>query len=221
MGDGPERVFFTFYVVATDPFNLLGHMYKVVGYYYLYRAIFVGTIEAPYRVLKQSNKAMRAVLDAVPDLMLEVTRDGRYVQIHTRQPELLLMPANEVVGRSIHDIQPPAAAALAQAAINAAAEQGLARDFQYALDLPDGQHWFELSVARKGMDDETDDHFVVLSRDITQRVQMLDTLRKLRHAVEQAPNSIFIAGADGNIDKYVNPRVHRHDRLQPRGGDWP
>ena len=104
-------------------------MYKVVGYYYLYRAIFVGTIEAPYRVLKQSDKAMRAVLDAVPDLMLEVTRDGRYVQIHTRQPELLLMPANEVVGRSIHDILPPAAAAVAQAAINAAAEQGLARDF--------------------------------------------------------------------------------------------
>ena len=216
-----SEFFFTFYVVATDPFNLLGHVYKVVGYYYLYRAIFVGTIESPYRVLKQSDKAMRAVLDAVPDLMLEVTRDGRYVQIHTRQPELLLMPASEVVGRSIHDILPPAAAAVAQAAINAAAEQGLARDFQYALDLPDGQHWFELSVARKGMDDETDDHFVVLSRDITQRVQMLDTLRKLRHAVEQAPNSIFIAGADGNIDKYVNPRVHRHDRLQPRGGDWP
>ena len=136
--------------------------------------------------------------------MFEVTRDGRYVQIHTRQPELLLMPSNEVVGRSIHDIQPPAAAAVAQAAINAAAEQGLARDFQYALDLPDEQHWFELSEARKGMDDETDDHFVVLSRDITQRVQMLDTLRKLRHAVEQAPNSIFIAGADGNIE-YVNP----------------
>ena len=196
-------------------------MYKVVGYYYLYRAIFVGTIEAPYRVLKQSDKAMRDVLDAVPDLMLEVTRDGRYVQIHTRQPELLLMPANEVVGRSIHDILPPAAAAVAHAAIDAAAEQGLARDFQYALDLPDGQHWLELSVARKGMDDETDDDFVVLSRDITQRVQMLETLRKLRLAVEQAPNSIFIAGADGNIDKYVNPRVHRHDRLQPRGGDWP
>ena len=136
--------------------------------------------------------------------MFEVTRDGRYVQIHTRQPELLLMPSNEVVGRSIHDILPPAAAAVAQAAINAAAEQGLARDFQYALDLPDGQHWFELSVARKGMDDETDDHFVVLSRDITQRVQRLDTLRKVWHAVEQAPNSIFIAGADGNIE-YVNP----------------
>ena len=71
-----SEFFFTFYVTASDPFNLLGHVYKVVGYYYLYRAIFVGTIEAPYRALKQSDKALRAVLDAVPDLMFEVTRDG-------------------------------------------------------------------------------------------------------------------------------------------------
>lgn len=199
-----SEFFFTFYVTATDPFNLLGHVYKVVGYYYLYRAIFVGTIEAPYRALKQSDKALRAVLDAVPDLMFEVTRGGRYVEIHTRQPELLLLPVDQVLGRTFHEILPPEAAAVAQRAIDAAAEHGVARDFQYMLDLPDGRHWFELSVARKVMEEGAEANFVVLSRDITQRVQTLDTLRKLRHAVEQAPSSIFIAGADGNIE-YVNP----------------
>ncbi|MBV7460385.1 MULTISPECIES: EAL domain-containing protein [unclassified Acidovorax] len=226
---GLSEFFFTFYVTATDPFNLLGHVYKVVGYYYLYRAIFVGTIEAPYRALKQSDKALRAVLDAVPDLMFEVTRGGRYVEIHTRQPELLLLPAEQVLGRTIHDILPPQAAAVAQRAIDAAAEHGVARDFQYTLDLPDGKHWFELSVARKVMYEASEAHFVVLSRDITQRVQTLDTLRKLRHAVEQAPNSIFIAGADGNIE-YVNPAfsvttgyslaevVGRNPRLLSAGG---
>lgn len=118
---------------------------------------------------------------------------------------------------------------MAQRAIDAAAEHGVARDFQYTLDLPDGKHWFELSVARKVMDEASEAHFVVLSRDITQRVQTLDTLRKLRHAVEQAPNSIFIAGADGNIE-YVNPAfsvttgyslaevVGRNPRLLSAGG---
>lgn len=153
-----SEFFFTFYVTATDPFNLLGHVYKVVGYYYLYRAIFVGTIEAPYRALKQSDKALRAVLDAVPDLMFEVTRGGRYVEIHTRQPELQLLPAEQVLGRTIHDILPPQAAAVAQRAIDAAAEHGVARDFQYTLDLPDGKHWFELSVARRVMDEASEAH---------------------------------------------------------------
>ena len=36
--------------------------------------------------------------------------------------------------------------------LRVAAEHDLARDFQYVLDLPDGPHWFELSVARKVMD---------------------------------------------------------------------
>ena len=114
------------------------------------------------------------------------------------------MPADEVLGRSFHDVLPPEAAAVAQAAIQAASEKGVARDFQYSLDLPDGKRWFEFSVARKVLDEDVQAHFVVLSRDITQRVQTLDTLRKLRHAVEQAPNSIFIANAQGNIE-YVNP----------------
>jgi hypothetical protein len=42
------EVFFTHYVRASDLFNLLGHVYKVLGYLYLYRAIFQGTIEATY-----------------------------------------------------------------------------------------------------------------------------------------------------------------------------
>ena len=199
-----SEFFFTLYVTATDVFNLLGHVYKVLAYYYLYRAIFVGAVEAPYHALEKSDRSLRAVLDAIPDLMFEVTRDGRYVQLRSRQPELLLMPADQVLGRSFHDVLPPEAAAVAQAAINTASVQGVARDFQYSLDLPDGKRWFEFSVARKVLDEDAETHFVVLSRDITQRVQTLDTLRKLRHAVEQAPNSIFIANVEGNIE-YVNP----------------
>ena len=199
-----SEFFFTLYVTATDVFNLLGHVYKALAYCYLYRAIFVGSIEAPYHALEKSDRSLRAVLDAIPDLMFEVTQDGRYVQLRSSQPELLLVPADQVLGRSFHDVLPPEAAAVAQAAIDVASVQGVARDFQYSLDLPGGKRWFEFSVARKVLAEDAETHFVVLSRDITQRVQTLDTLRKFRHAVEQAPNSIFIANADGNIE-YVNP----------------
>ena len=33
------ELFFTLYVHISDTANLLGHVYKVIGYYYLYRAI--------------------------------------------------------------------------------------------------------------------------------------------------------------------------------------
>lgn len=42
-----SEVFFTLYATATDLFNLLGHVYKVVGYYYLYRAFLWGPSRRP------------------------------------------------------------------------------------------------------------------------------------------------------------------------------
>ncbi|MGI8895821.1 MAG: MASE3 domain-containing protein [Casimicrobiaceae bacterium] len=46
-----SEFFFTLYSSLTDIFNLMGHVYKAVSYLFLYRAIFVGTIEEPYRQL--------------------------------------------------------------------------------------------------------------------------------------------------------------------------
>lgn len=217
---GLSEFFFTLYVSVNDYFNLLGHVYKVVAYVYLYRAIFVGTIEAPYQALGQSEKNLRAVLDAVPDLMFEVTQEGRYVRVYSQQSELLIAPGKELLGRNIHEVLPPEAAAVAQSALTAAAEHGHSRGGQYALDLPDGKHWFELSVARKTVAEGSEARFVVLARDITQRMEMLETLRKLLHAVEQAPSSILITDLQGRIE-YVNPAFtavtgYRMDEVQGR-----
>ena len=46
---------FTLYADVTDIFNLLGHVYKVISYLFLYRAIFVSTVERPYRQLRAVN----------------------------------------------------------------------------------------------------------------------------------------------------------------------
>lgn len=198
------EIFFTWYVLATDVFNLLGHVYKALGYLFLYRAIFVSTIEAPYKALEESEKDMRAVFAAVPDLMFEVTSEGRYVRVHAHEEHLLVLPPEALIGKTIREVLPPDIVAVAQAALDEARQQGIARNYLYELDLADGRHWFELSVARKATDDPARPHFVVLSRDVTQRTQVMEDLRKLRHAVEQAPNSIFIADAQGRIE-YINP----------------
>ena len=101
------------------------------------------------------------------------------------------MPADEVLGRSFHDVLPPEAATVAQAAIQAASEKGVARDFQYSLDLPDGKRWFEFSVARKVLAEDVQAHFVVLSRDISElrrRDRLLlskdATIREIHHRVK-------------------------------------
>lgn len=39
---------FTLYPNVNDIYSLLGHSYKIIAYYYIYRAIFVTSVQAPY-----------------------------------------------------------------------------------------------------------------------------------------------------------------------------
>lgn len=201
---GLAELFFTLYVHAADQFNLLGHVYKVIGYLFLYRSVFLGTIEAPYRALAQSERSLKAVLNAVPDPMFELTRGGRYLQVPIRHMRLLAARPEKMVGRSIDEVLPAAAAAVVREALAAADAYGHTQGQQLALDLADGRHWFELSVARMQAGKWDEPNFVVLSRDITQRLEDLDELRKLHHAVEQTPHAIIITDLQGAIE-YVNP----------------
>lgn len=43
----------TLYANVNDLFSLLGHLYKIVAYYYIYRAVFVTSVRDPYKRLSQ------------------------------------------------------------------------------------------------------------------------------------------------------------------------
>lgn len=47
---------FTLYSSVTDIFNLLGHVYKVLAYVFIYRAVFVSSVQEPYKRLRQSER---------------------------------------------------------------------------------------------------------------------------------------------------------------------
>jgi diguanylate cyclase len=49
---------FAWYVRADDLFNFIGHVYKVVAYLFLYRAIFVTSVREPYRLLHRSERSL-------------------------------------------------------------------------------------------------------------------------------------------------------------------
>ncbi len=194
---------FTLYADVTDIYNLLGHIYKTVSYLFLYRAIFVGTIELPYKQLQAAQNQLQATLDAVPDLLFELDLEGRYHDYHSPRTDLLAMPAELFLGKTMHEVMSPEVAEIGMAALREANEIGHSMGKQIELTLPDGKHWFELSVSRKPVETGQLPCFIVLSHDITARKQAEAELRKLSLAVEQSPNSIVITDLDANIE-YVN-----------------
>jgi PAS domain S-box-containing protein len=163
-----SEIFFTLYADVTDIYNLLGHVYKVIAYLFIYRAIIVETFEQPYQQLSATQARMQATLNALPDLMFEVDAAGYIRDYHSAAPELLAVPPEVFMNKMVRECLPKESADVLMAAIRDAGETGLSHGRQYPLQMPQGDiKWFELSVARKAANKEAGPSYVVLSRDIT------------------------------------------------------
>jgi diguanylate cyclase (GGDEF)-like protein/PAS domain S-box-containing protein len=119
--------------------------------------------------LRAAEARNAAVLKAIPDLLFELDVDGRYIDYHSPRSELLAVPVETFLGKTISEILPPAAAEVCMSALNVALEKGVSTGKQFELQLPGGAFWFELSVSRKATGAGQKPHFIVLSRDITER----------------------------------------------------
>jgi PAS domain S-box-containing protein len=190
---------------ATDfiakPINwaLLGHRVK-----YLLRG------QQALYALRAADARTTAILRAVPDLLFELDLEGRYLHYHSPRSELLGAPVESFIGKTVAEVLPPDAARVCMQAVQAAHEKGSSTGKQFELQLEQGVFWFELSVSRKDNGPAGAPHFVVLSRDITERK---DAERKIARLA-------FFDSLTGlpNRLSFVD-RVDREIRRAKRSGD--
>ncbi|WP_411871294.1 EAL domain-containing protein [Vulcanococcus limneticus] len=128
--------------------------------------------------LRHSETQALATLRAVPDLLFELDRQGRYLTVQALDPQQLVAKRELLIGRSVHDVMPPAAAATCLEALAEADRRGSARGHQILLPLPEGERWFEVSMAKKPGGPGAPDTYVVISRDIHERKLALEELQR-------------------------------------------
>ncbi len=128
---------------------------------------------------------LSATLQAIPDLLFELDRDGRYLNIWTQNAALLVAQQELLLGRTVQEMLPPDAADVVMGALAQAERDGRTRGQVICLELPQGRRWFELSTALKPGHDPVQ-HFMMLSRDITERKQaenaLIESTRRLTEA---------------------------------------
>ncbi len=110
------------------------------------------------------------------------------MSIHASRPELLVVPAEEMIGKTVHDILPPDATDVVMLALREANETGRSYGRQIKLQVPQGTLWFEFSIARKSVLAGEQPCFVVLSHDITERKKTTEWLRKSLEEIEDLYN---------------------------------
>ncbi|MBB5214204.1 EAL domain-containing protein [Parapusillimonas granuli] len=104
---------FTMYFEAQDLANLLGHVYKVVGCVYLYRAIFVSGVNEPYQrlqrsreQLRQSESKFRDLMEFAPDAIFLIDQAGRMQVVNARAESLFGFARGRALGSPVSQFIP-------------------------------------------------------------------------------------------------------------------
>jgi two-component system cell cycle sensor histidine kinase/response regulator CckA len=123
---------------------------------------------------RRSEAELAAVFRALPDLVLVLDRDGRYLRVASGDRRQLYRPESELVGRTLHDVLPERIANRFLSRIEQALKEWEVVDFRYPLEIEGKTEWFDALVAPM-----TDEQVLWVARTITDRMELE---RQLAHA---------------------------------------
>jgi diguanylate cyclase (GGDEF)-like protein/PAS domain S-box-containing protein len=102
---------FTLYLSVYDLANVAGHVYKVIGYWYLYRAVFVTAVHHPYDALHHSQRDLwrekeqaRVTLLSIGDGLIATDTAGRITLMNPVAERLTGWTVAEAAGRTVTEV---------------------------------------------------------------------------------------------------------------------
>lgn len=113
-------------------------------------------------VLRERENSYRTLIDAIPDYMFVVTREGIVLDYHEAQPATLNVPLVDMVGKHVRELVYAKAANLYMDAIERAFTTGDIVTFEYPLRYEESSYHLEVRVTAGG-----DKKAIILVRDIT------------------------------------------------------
>jgi PAS domain S-box-containing protein len=156
---------------------------------------------------EQANAHRAAILNAFPDLMFELDSQRRILDYHTLEAEQLYLSPETFLGKNMTELLPKEAEEIISAALDGALESGSHHGAIYALEMPDGLHWYELSTSILGEMNGPDGRYILLVREITRRkrteIALRESQERYRSLAETAEDLIFIVDRQGRIE-YLN-----------------
>jgi len=121
----------------------------------------------------QSESNLRALFNAMEDVVLVITREGRYDQIAPTNPSLLVRTPEELVGKTFHEVLPQAVADSFLDRIHQALSGSEKVQFEYELAIQGHVFWFLASLTKLDQN-----RVFWVARDITERKKDEELLRR-------------------------------------------
>ncbi len=171
------------------------------------------------RALRESEARNSAILNALPDMMFALDRDGVFLDYHAPEGAPLIAPPEVFLGRGVDEVFNSDMAALTMLHIREALEIGESAPYVYDALLDGEQRFFEARMVA-----QTATTVLTIVRDVTDQRRSEEALReseeKHRRLFETMAQGVVYQAADGRILS-ANPAAerilgHRLDDLRGR-----
>jgi len=125
------------------------------------------------RQVQRHTAELRALFAAMPDAVIVFDREGRYVDIPSSPPQLLVAEPQQLLGKKIDDFLEPETAALHHQAIQRALQEKKPCWIEYELPLHGERIWFSAALSPVN-----DRHVMLVARDLSERKEKEEALQR-------------------------------------------
>jgi signal transduction histidine kinase len=165
------------------------------------REMLERSLELSSQELLHANSEMRAVFQAIPDLLFRIDYDGRILDFKAGTANDLLIPARELFGKRIYDVPSPTVGEQFRFAIASVVAENKSVAIDYSLTHR-GQH----SSYEARFIPLPERQLIVIIRNISERKRADEELRSavslLRSTLESTANGTLVVDLNGKIVLY-------------------
>jgi PAS domain S-box-containing protein len=211
---------FTFYIGVYDFSNLVGHIFKVIAFYLLYKSIIQIGIKEPFNLLfrkiRRSELELKNIITHSGAGITMLDEKGTYLLVNEKAANELGGKPEEFIGKTLFDTY---SKEIAEEYLNSNREliqNGINRAYQRTFDLPTGRKTYWIVEQPLTDIDEKFSYLLSIATDITERRKAEERLSQLVSTVShelRTPITVLLMSIDyltknrGNIEKGLEEKL--------------
>lgn len=197
---------------------VLGHVYKIVAAFFLYRGVFVETVRTPFRKMLESQQYFSHLLEIMPDGVVLVDHGGRIVRVNGAAEHIFHCAREDLLGKVIEVLIPQryrtghVVNRASYAAHSKVREMG--SGMRLTAVRQDNGEEFPVEVALSPMDQTSIGGVMCVIRDMSHRAQIEQQMQRHEHELwaltENQPEIVSRFDRDLRM-VYVNQAIEKVD----------